>query len=113
MGIAKQPSAEGADVMTDAELRAVVDSLAKTAAITRAEIDVLRVLTFAATAVIAGQPNLLDNFVDAMQANLDREEAISNASPMTDEFLAQLVALWERYIPGQALQRLRLPGQSE
>lgn len=81
--------------------------LSETARATRIELDTLRIVVFAAAGVLSTEPQLLQSFVANLQANIDKDEAISLGSLMSDSMLADRKALLRKYLQPHVYKMLQ------
>ena len=87
----------------------ILYSLASTMELTRAELDGMRVVLKAAVATLAAEPSLLPSFLANVQAKIYKDEAISLATVMPDDFLKARADWVRRLLPGHVHTMLRLP----
>ena len=77
----------------------VLDSLAATMAMTRDELDALRIVTQAAVTTLRARPELQPVFMAALSGAIEGDAAISINSQMTDAQLERRAAWIARLVP--------------
>ncbi len=87
----------------------LLNSLADTTYKTRVEIDAMRTVVFAVVDVLSTDPLLMQKFVNSLQANIDKNEAIILGSSMSDSMIQDQSVFLRKFLSTQMQQMLRLP----